>query len=80
MRLVSAITSPVRRSVTIRKPEPVSAMFASRQVTAISGVAANTYTHDFCRILRRTMPSGSEPPSVKSPDSPAIPVVATMPS
>ena len=40
MRLVSAMTSPVPRSVTIRKPEPVTAPLTSADVTAISSVAA----------------------------------------
>ena len=41
LRLVSAITSPVTRSVTMRKPEPVTAPFTRAEATATSAVAAN---------------------------------------
>ncbi len=60
------MTSPVRRSVTIRKPEPVTAPLTSRDVTATSGVAANTYTHDFWPdpALRHPQRVGATEPEV----------------
>ena len=82
MRLVSAMTSPVPRSVTIRKPEPVTAPLTSADVTAMSFVAATRYTHDFCRTRRSTTPIGSAPPSryeLARPASPALPMTPSYP-